>query len=148
MFNTEFPQLLVHTDGDAEVHVNPPSIDHPEDHPSPDIIFPSSQASPPLSTPFPHSCVQVEGDVGDPFTHVHPDSIPQPLLQPSPDDVFPSSHASVLILRPSPHTADHTVCPFSGTLQLNPTSNVQLGEQPSHITELPSSHASVAVLYS
>lgn len=89
--------------------------------------------------------VQVEGDVEDPPTHVHPVTGPvQSDLHLSRFDMFPSSQVSPVTFLLSPHTGVHTFG-WTSKLQVNPSSIVQVSEQPSLVNVLKSSHPSEAV---
>jgi len=69
--------------------VQPLSITHMDDQPSPDIILPSSQPSVPSLIPLAHFC-QTEGLP----VQAHPLSILHILLQPSPFILLPSLQPS------------------------------------------------------
>ncbi len=87
-----FPQFP-HKSGYAPLQFQLASIRQLK-HPSPDELFPSSQASPGSRFPFPQN-LQTSGVVGDPPVQVQPGSIVQ-LVQPSNGSEFPSSQNSLL----------------------------------------------------
>ena len=84
------------------------STKHVEEHPSPPILLPSSQASSDAFTPSPQGDEHVSGEVGLPPVQANPHSTVQVAEHPSLDTEPPSSHPSVLALLPSPQTVLHT----------------------------------------
>ena len=91
------PHSVRQMSGDEEVppeHTQPCSNVHKLEHPSPLILFPSSQFIPLLSKiiPSPQISCHESFDVGDPSWHSYPDSIVHVLDHPSLLLRFPSSH--------------------------------------------------------
>ena len=82
----------------------PDSTVQEDEQPSPDEVFPSSQASDPALLPFPQSFVQVSAVIVEPPVQVYPDSTVQVDEQPSPEEVFPSSQVSDPVLLPFPQS--------------------------------------------
>ena len=83
----------------------PDSIKHWDVHPSPFLMFPSSQSSLELIILFPQVWMHVSGVVALPPEQVYPNSLVHVLEHPSPSIRLPSSQSSVVTLRPSPHIA-------------------------------------------
>ena len=124
---------MLHVSGDDVVppfQIDPASIAQLELHPSPLVVFPSSQVSEPARLLSPQWASQVVFpvfgynpalqklhvsivDVVPPF-QIAPASIAHDELHPSPFVVFPSSHPSDPALKPSPHTVIHDVFVASG----------------------------------
>ena len=91
------PQTVPQMSGDEEVppeHTQPCSNFHKLEHPSPPILFPSSQFIPLLSKtiPSPQISCHVSFEIGDPPWHSYPDSIVHVSDHPSLLLIFPSSH--------------------------------------------------------
>src|SRR6187551_2043617 len=115
------------------LQVNPFSVVHFEEQPSPSAVLPSSQSSL-ISRPSPHSDVQ---EVPLQFG-----SRRQSAEQPSNGALLPSSQLSAPSTMPLPHLASvHTL---GIPEHFFPISIRQRSEQPSPGTTLPSSHGSLA----
>jgi len=76
-----------------------------DEHPSPEVVSPSSQPSLPTCLLSPQTVVQVSAADALPPVQEYPVSTVQVEEQPSPEVVSASSHASVPVLKPSPQTA-------------------------------------------
>ena len=117
----------------------PPSSLQLDEHPSPELVLPSSQSSPASMRLLPHSEVRTQGSPG---TQVNAGSCTvQVELQPSLSVVFLSSHTSPEPTTPSPQTMSLVHLPSFGQSQFFSTLHTPL--QPSPATTLPSSHASM-----
>lgn len=71
----------------APVHPYPFSTKHPDEHPSPSDVFPSSQVSPASIFPFEQIKLHVDADPIK-FVHSYPVSMAQDPSHPSPPPVF------------------------------------------------------------
>jgi hypothetical protein len=110
--------------------------------PSPVTLFPSSQASEPLTTPSPQTDEQVVPLHRYPHSSIH--VVEHPALP-------GASHSSLPARMLSPHVVVHTDGEYSHSVSaaptvlprhVHPSSRVQEAEQPSPFCLLPSSHAS------
>jgi hypothetical protein len=109
-------------------------------HPSPELVFPSSQYSLDAFTPSPH--LVTWQTLGWALVQVKPHSTEQLDEQPSSLSVSPSSHVSVPTILLSPHTGVNVLVPHSGKMGVQPSSFVQVLLHPSPLMVLPSSQAS------
>jgi hypothetical protein len=94
-------------------HLNPHSILHEAEQPSPAAVLLSSQkfavlVSAPIVLPSPHIAVQFDRAHVWLLEHPHPDSTRQFALHPSLLLVLPSSHASMPARMESPHVVLQT----------------------------------------
>lgn len=127
------------------MQVQPGSIKHVFEHPSPGIVFPSSHYSPIVLVPSPQIYEQVQGSVRPPPEHVQPRTGPeQSALQDEVPSFPPSSQISPNTLFPSPQIAMH-VEGFGVLKQFHPVSIAHNEEHPSRSSVFPSSHGSETV---
>ena len=126
------------------LQLQPASIVHVLEHPSPATRLWSSQASVNQS-PSPQIAEQVQGVVALPPIHVHPVTGPeQSALHLSSPERSPSSQISVGMFLPSPQIGVQTL--GLAALHVHPDSIRQAEEHPSLLFELLSSHASLPFL--
>ena len=97
VFKTPSPHIVPHTSGEVReppVHDQPGSTIQLLEHPSPLIVFPSSQlvSVSTITIPSPQISPQMSFEVGDPPKHWRPDSTLHILEHPSLSLRFPSSH--------------------------------------------------------
>lgn len=117
---------------------------HEFEHPSLLFELRSSHASDPHQRPSPHIDVHVEADDEDPPEQVNPRAkLLQRALQPTKLLESPSSQTSFPTFLPSPQIGEQV--DGLNKSQVNPTSIVQVEEQPSPSTSDPSSHYSEEV---
>jgi len=103
------PQVVTQTDG-APVQVHPGSRAHIAEHPSPPLLFLSSQGSEPINFPSPQYPVQMLDAAGPPQQQTHPVA-KLTFLQFAvhPPVVKPSSQTSVPTTKESPQIDVHIV---------------------------------------
>src|SRR5664280_936736 len=123
------------------MQVKPASILQVDEHPSPDVVSPSSHSSPAPLSKIPSPQAELHAPTGL-VAVPHLGSVTQVGEQPSKGLVLPSSQAS----SPSRVPLPHTVRLHGAGLHTHPASAWQVGEQPSPAVLLPSSHCSGAMI--
>ena len=138
-FSTPLPQLAAQVlrAPMAPEHPKPDSIVQVAEHPSPGVVFPSSQSSLLARRASPQVVRHVEGVP----VQVHAVSVTQVAEHPSPAVAFESSHVSApTAMRPSPQTERHDDGLPGAHVQ--PVVTVQPTSQPSPDVMFPSSQTS------
>lgn len=115
----------------AKEQVNPVSMTQRSEHPSNKTAFPSSHNSPEVLILFPHTSLQIVGEVMSPPEQTHPGaSAEQSLRHPSVSIPFPSSQISPYTTSPSIQKGVQTE---GVPEQTHPVSTIQLALHPSRI---------------
>jgi hypothetical protein len=144
----ESPHVVLQTCLEVAVppeQLNPHSILHPAEQPSPAAVLLSSQkfavlVSVPTVLPSPHIVEQTDASHVKLLVHTHPDSTRQLALHPSLLLVLPSSHVSLPARLESPHVVLQTCLEVAvPPEQVYPHSTVHPTEQPSPAAVLLSS---------